>query len=71
MEDKFKKYFIMQKAEVFFIASLIYDSKNYTKKYGGCFMAASQSPDTTSHVMVPTSRIIEKLEIAYGMGLDF
>lgn len=35
MEDKFKKYFIMQKAEVLFIASLIYDSKTYTKNMVG------------------------------------
>lgn len=34
-------------------------------------MAVSQSPDTTSRIAVPTSRIIEKLEIAYGVGLDF
>lgn len=34
-------------------------------------MEVSQPPDTASHIMVFTSRITEKVEIAYSMCLVF
>lgn len=60
----------MQKAKVLLIAFLIYNLKAWTKIWQ-CFMEVSQLPDTASHVMVSSSRITQKLEIAYCMCLGF